>query len=175
MKSLITKSFGFFKMTKFFDCKFSMISRLIISWQDKEFMKICGSFMIVRMTLQYTICGDNEISDYKIPFIFKIYNIINNTQVMITWNIMTEQDTICGYREYCDYKISSVFVICKMIKQYTICEDIIDILELLCCTHSVGLYCWKIKELLLNLSIVKSFYMEVLMARDHWLFHDGMS
>ena len=39
-------------------------------------MKICGSLMIVKKTGQYTICGDNEISDYKIPFIFKICNII---------------------------------------------------------------------------------------------------
>ena len=104
-------------------------------------MKVCGSFMIIRMTGQYTICVDNEISDYKIPFIFKIYNIINDTQVMRTRNITTEQDTICGCVEYCDYKISSVFVIYNMIKQYTICVDIIDILKLLCCTHSIGLYC----------------------------------
>ena len=60
----------------FFDCRFSMISRLIVTWEDKEFMKIGGSFMIVRMTGQYTICGDKEISDFKIPFIFTIKNII---------------------------------------------------------------------------------------------------
>ena len=47
----------------FFDCKFSMISRSTVTCQDKEFMKICASFMIVRMTGQYTICGDNEISE----------------------------------------------------------------------------------------------------------------
>ena len=39
-------------------------------------MKICGSFMIVRMTGQYIIIGDNEISDYKTPFIFIFYIII---------------------------------------------------------------------------------------------------
>ena len=83
--------------------------------------------------------------------------------------------TICGCRERCDYKIFPVFVIYKMIKQYTICEDIIDILKLLCCTHSISLDCWKIKEHLLNLSIVKSCYMEVLIARPHWPFHDEMS
>ena len=76
MKSLITKSFGFFKMTKFFDCKFSMISRLIATCQGKEFTKNCRSFMIVRMTGQSTICGDSEISDHKIRFIFKMYNTI---------------------------------------------------------------------------------------------------
>ena len=97
--------------------------------------------MIVRMTGQYIICGDNEISHYKIPFIFIIYNTINDTQVVRTRNITTEQDTICGYRECCDYKIFSIFVIYKMTKQYTICEDIIDILKLLCCTHSISLDC----------------------------------
>ena len=42
-----------------------MISRLIVTCEDKEFMKICVIFMIARMSQQYTICGPNEISDYK--------------------------------------------------------------------------------------------------------------
>ena len=44
-----------------------MFSRLIATCENKEFTKICGSFMIVRMTKQYTICGHNEISDTKFP------------------------------------------------------------------------------------------------------------
>ena len=62
--------------TKFSHCRFSMISRLIVIWNYKEFVKILGRLKIVRMTLQFTICRINEISDYKIPFIFKIYNTI---------------------------------------------------------------------------------------------------
>ena len=62
--------------TKFFHCRFSMISRLIVISNNKEFVKILGRLKIDRITWQYTICGINEISDYKIPFIFKIYNTI---------------------------------------------------------------------------------------------------
>ena len=94
-------------------------------------MKILGSLIIVRMSWQYTTCGDNEISVYKIPFIFKIYNIINDTQVVRTLNITTEQDTFSGYKEYYDYKIFSIFVIYKMIEQYTTSEDITDFSKLL--------------------------------------------
>ena len=44
---------------------FSMISRVIVTCDDKEFMKICVSFMIARMSEQYIICGHNEISNCK--------------------------------------------------------------------------------------------------------------
>ena len=53
-----------------------IITRLIVTWEDKECTKTCGSFMIVKMTEQYTICGHNEIFDYKISFNIMIYNII---------------------------------------------------------------------------------------------------
>ena len=55
-----------------------MISRLIVTSHDKEFTKSCGSFMIVRTTKRYTICGHNEISDQKIFFVF----IIDNNQMI---------------------------------------------------------------------------------------------
>ena len=48
-----------------------MISKLIAACEGKEFTKACGTFMIVKMTGQYIIHGDNEISDYKMSFIFR--------------------------------------------------------------------------------------------------------
>ena len=50
-----------------------------------------------------------------------------------------EQDTMCGYREYSVYKVSSILVIYKLMKQYTTCENIIELSKLLCCAHSIGL------------------------------------
>ena len=47
-----------------------MISRLIVILDYKEFVTILGSFIIVKMTWQYTICGDNDISDYKLLWFF---------------------------------------------------------------------------------------------------------
>ena len=53
-----------------------MIAKVIITYEDKEFRKICACFMIIRTTEQYTICDHIEISDLKICFIFTIDNII---------------------------------------------------------------------------------------------------
>ena len=55
---------------------FPMISRCVVTCEDKEITKICWNFMIVIMAEQYIFCGHNEISHYKISFIFTIYNII---------------------------------------------------------------------------------------------------
>ena len=104
--------------------------------------------MIVTVTGQYTICTYNEITHYKISFIFTIYSIIKRYP---TCEHMEHYDfKTCGvYREceddrtrhnlffqkYSDYKVSSIFVIFKMIEQYTDFEDIIELSKLLCCTQ----------------------------------------
>ena len=55
--------------------------------------------MIVRMTEKYTICEHNEISDYKISFIFMIFNIIKR---YITCEDMTHYDfKTCGIFREC--------------------------------------------------------------------------
>ena len=75
MKSLSTKSFVFFHDDiKFFDCRFSIVLKVIITCEDKEFVKIHVSFMITRTAEQSG--GHIEISDKKIFFIFIIENII---------------------------------------------------------------------------------------------------
>ena len=61
---------------KLFDARFFLISKCVVTCEEKEITKTCGSFMIVTMTGQYVICGHNEISHYKISFIFTIHNII---------------------------------------------------------------------------------------------------
>ena len=61
---------------RFFDYKFFHDFKMCLTCKDKEITKTCGSFMIVTMTGQHTICVHNEISYYKISFTFTIYNII---------------------------------------------------------------------------------------------------
>ena len=68
--------------------------------------------MIVTMTGEYTICEDNEISDWKIFIIPTLITLSNDTRLMRPWNITiskhivfyvnpetSEQDTILGYQE----------------------------------------------------------------------------
>ena len=73
-----------------------MISRLTVTCEDKELTKTCGSFMIVRMTEQYTICGHNEMSDCKILFVFIIYDII-------------KYYTTCEDMKHYDFKTCGIF------------------------------------------------------------------
>ena len=62
MKSLSTKSFAFFHDDiKSFDCRFSIVLKVIITCEDKEFIKIHVSFIITRTTEQSG--GHIEISD----------------------------------------------------------------------------------------------------------------
>ena len=49
-----------------------MILGLTATCEGKEHTKSSESVRIVRMTGQYTICGDNKISDEKISFILTI-------------------------------------------------------------------------------------------------------
>ena len=53
-----------------------MISKCVLTCKDKEITKTCGTFMVVTITEKYTIDLPNEISDYKISFIFVIHNRI---------------------------------------------------------------------------------------------------
>ena len=62
MKSLSTKFFVFLHDDiKFFDCRFSIVLKVITTCEDKEFIKIHVSFMITRATEQSG--GHIEISD----------------------------------------------------------------------------------------------------------------
>ena len=55
---------------KFFECiLFSVMSSVIITCEDNEFIKTCLSFMIIRTTEQYSVCGHIEVSDQKMLII----------------------------------------------------------------------------------------------------------
>ena len=55
-----------------------MISRCVVTCENKEITKICGTFMIVTMAEQYTFCGQNEISHYKIS---KFHDLQHNQMI----------------------------------------------------------------------------------------------